>query len=180
MLVNQKRTQGGETLVEVLLAFAVFSLAFIVIMRTMDLGTAKILVSNERSQTQAIVNGQIALLRAAHDKAARGTMADWTAITSYANTSAATTDGCTPSTGYSRFGFTANDAAAQAWTQPQTLTGSINAPTEGAPSVGSGVWIEAKKVVPAGSKTYYDFFVKACWYNKNQQQLKTVVRLYEI
>lgn len=181
-----KRGQRGDTLVEVLLAFTVFGLVATLALRTMNSGFTQLLVSTQRSETQALINGQVALLRAAHDKAIAGDVGHWNniKIIAGANSTMPNASGCATTNSFGKFYFDTTDGSAQDWMAPQSLTTGYtpSRPSESHPVPGNSMWIEATKVTPTtlNSKPYYDFYVKACWSTGGVQELKTVVRLYEI
>lgn len=185
----KKRSQAGDTLIEVLLAFAILGLATIVAIRTMSEGYNRLYSSGQRSQVQAIMNGQLSILQAAHDNevTAPASSAVWDNIITAIGTSAAiddpvNPDGCTFSSGKNRMYF--NTGLNNDWTSVwHVAAGSTSpAPQDGIPLPdGNRMWIEGQRVQASSGKSYYDFYIKACWYDGGaRHQLKTVTRLYEV
>ena len=192
-MLSRTRAERGDTLIEVLLALAVMAMVITVSLRTMNDGFSKLMVSAQRSETQALIYGQMALIRAAHTKAeeSTSTAGDWTKIlTAVAPVgTVANANGCTAIAG-SKFWFTTPVGAGSNWTD---ATVSINftqtTSSLSYPVPGNGLWVEfIKKDTDnnAGTKNdnYYEFYVKACWNgpgsSTTKQQIKSVMRLYEI
>jgi type II secretory pathway pseudopilin PulG len=196
-MLNRKPTdrQRGETLIEVLLAFAILGIALVTVMRTMDGGLSSMFVSGQRSQVEAQMRGQLAVLQAAHQKAVTSTdqsTADWTEII---NAVASTTsdreadvnaDGCTYTSNKNRLYFTTDTTGT--WTgDVATKTGGTMVPDSVTPGPdGSTLWIEAQHV-PQGTsdefaRGYYDFYIKSCWMGANNtpQQAKMITRFYDL
>jgi type II secretory pathway pseudopilin PulG len=196
-VLSRKATdlQRGETLIEVLLAFAILGIALVTVMRTMDGGLSSMFVSGQRSQVEAQMRGQLAVLQAAHQKAVTSTdqsTADWTEIINAVATSAAdreedvTADGCTYSPNKNRLYFTTDTTGT--WTgDVATKTGGTMVPNSVTPGPdGSTLWIEAQHV-PQGTsdefaRGYYDFYIKSCWMGANStpQQAKMITRFYDL
>jgi len=184
-MLKHSNTQRGDALIEVLLAVAVMSLVITLAWRTMSLGFDRILVSSERSQTQSLINGQVAMLRAVHDDAQDGNRANWQQVLNNLATAAPSSNGCSAVTNDNKFYFRLNDQVNN-WKQPVALSDTYNPTspiiTEGHPFPGQGLWIEARRIQPSNpnARAYYDFYVKACWNHGGQQQLKSVLRLYDV
>lgn len=182
MLVQDR--QRGDTLVEVLLAVTVLAAVITATISIMNQGYASAQSSAERAEVQALINGQINVLRAARDEYIRasdaGSTTNWTQITALAtqNPVDVDADGCAvgPNPFYLR-----QDTAD--WSTPTALApeaANISS-TSASPSPANGIWIEGYRYTTAGKPSYYDFYVKACWaaYGSSaSQQLKSVVRLY--
>jgi len=194
----RKLTERGDTLVEVLLAVTILatsiSMSYTIMTRMFAVG----MVALERSQTQAILNGQAALLRdAQHRYLTGGDATDWNDIATNRIVLPAQLqeDGCTPMTGSLTPTFTTSgkwfflDPTKANGVSPfkTVVDGSIvpspiHIPRTGTyPSYNDGIWIEGVKY-SAGGQSYYDFYLKACWdspYASVRQQMKTVVRIFD-
>lgn len=199
------RKQAGDTLVEVLLAFAIFGMAATTIIRTMNDGFSRMFSSGQQSQVQALMRGQISIVQAAHNAEVKDPSSTaWdTLIDEISNDpsgssvyaqAAVNGDGCTYTLNKNRLYFATEPG--DTWTEPQKED-AITAPAGQAVTVetvapspdGISMWIEAKHT-PHGSmvngtanqgRGYYDFYVKACWSDgRINKQLKTVTRLYEL
>lgn len=193
MLMHSKTArQRGETLIELLLAFAILSLALVTVMRTMNGGLDSMFVNGQRSQVEAQMRGQLAVLQAAHQQAVKDpSAADWAEITSKIATSAAsreqdvTADGCTYTANKNRLSFPTSDASS--WTsEVDTKSGGAMSPVFETPAPdGTSMWIEAKhkpKDETAMTRGYYDFYIKSCWQGGGGvvQEAKMVTRLYDV
>lgn len=192
-MLRRTNKERGDTLIEVLLALAVMAMVITVSLRTMNDGFSKLMVSAQRSETQALIYGQMALIRAAHAKAedSTSTAADWNkiSVTAAPVGTAAVASGCTPIAG-SKFWFSTPVGVGSNWTDA-TVSINFTQTTSSLPYPvpGNGLWVEAiKKDVdntPGTKKdNYYEFYVKACWNgpgsSTTKQQIKSVMRLYEI
>lgn len=199
MLVGGKRSrQRGETLIELLLAFAILGMALITVMRTMNGGLSSMFVSGQRSQVESQMRGQLAILQAAHQEATKNPTAEgWGNIVSRIGGSAAhrqaaiNADACTYSANKNRLyfgaadgGSWARDVAQQTGLAPTTDTPVTTSSVTPSPN-GTSLWIEAKhtpKNDAAFTRGYYDFYIKACWQvsGGQPQQAKMVSRFYDI
>lgn len=202
-MLKRRTKQTGDTLIEVLLAFSIFAMAVTTITRAMNDGYARMFSSGQQSQVQSLMRGQLALVQAAHDSEVKNPNSPaWDAIVASiapngpskdANTrKQVNSDGCTYTLDKNRFFF--NTAQNGVWTQPQMVAaaaapGDQPARPDGVtPSPdGTSLWIEAKYTPPTThpvtgkqSRGFYDFYVKACWTDKVQRQLKTLLRLYDL
>lgn len=177
--------ERGDTIIEVLFALAVLGAVIAITINLMNSGFATMMSSMDRTNTQAIMNGQAALLRAARDKYIEGDTAAWDTIrTTYVNTLAAKPGAC-GATDPAAVRFYMNPSAAKPW-MPVDRSSFPVLRIATYPRPGDGMWIEAYKVDPDGAGTqpnYYDFYIKACWrgYGDNsvKQEAKMVVRLYD-
>jgi len=188
----RRKSEQGDTIVEVLLAMSVLATVLTICISLMNYGFSLALQSMDRTNTQALMNGQAALLRVARDKYVSGEdTAGWQAIISstyivgtVAPTYQPNASGCSAT-------------AKRFYLQPQPSLGDpkpwepVNAATLPTmrtgtyPAVGDGMWIQAYRIDPDGSTGsqpyYYDFYIKSCWYtpgSKVKQEAKTIVRLY--
>lgn len=180
----------GDTIVEVMVAFAVFTLVAIGSVTVMNRGLAVAERSLEVTLVRQQINAEVALLRYARDAnlpawqaikgnlAASGSVADQVDVTS----------GC-PSTPPSPAAFMLGFSG----TTPQTLSYiSLNSPSTNfqkssyystfdlAGHKAAGLWVIPVKV--SGSTDTYDMYVQACWDAPDASRpvtLGTIVRLYD-
>lgn len=203
MLKHSKRRQAGDTLIEVLLAFAIFGAAAATLTRAMNGGLLEMFSHGQESQVQAQMRGQLAIIQKAHEEEIKTPTSDiWEGITNaitpaddstapvLANTqriAPVNADGCTYSADKNRIFFVTDSG--NAWTQPSVVAGATTDTAVRANGTtpqpnGTSLWIEAEyeppRTTPQGvSRGYYDFYVKACWSDDIARQLKTVLRLYD-
>lgn len=193
MLMQSKTArERGETLIELLLAFAILSMALVTVMRTMNGGLDSLFVNGQRSQVEAQMRGQLAVLQAAHQQAIKDpSAADWAEITSkIADTvtsqeQSVDANGCSYTANKNRLFFPTNDATS--WTsEVDTKSGGAVAPIGETPVPdGTSMWIEAKhtpKDETTFTRGFYDFYIKSCWQGGGdvEQEAKMVTRLYDI
>ena len=182
----QLKSQRGDTIIEAILALAIFALVTVSMFAIMQRATAGAYDSIERSQVRLLLNEQadvLAFLRDQYIKvtsqgaspAANTPAGAWKTIRDQAASAAIPAqDSCTP-------------AADKAFYMTRTSPGvyelkTLYAAASGLPVPGQGIWIE--KVDPQGSvkkRNFHDFYIRACWTTttNNQQVLSSVVRLYE-
>jgi len=180
--------ERGDTLVEVLIATAILGAAVVAGLGAMNYGFGLILNAIERTQVQASVNSQLALvqyardeyLRAQRDPAGSLGAGIWQQIVDRT------------ATGYNQGVCTANaapatdDAANKPFYINDQGTALVPAPPAAAtatPFAGQGLWVEAvKSADPAVARSnYIDIYVKACWkpiVGNTNQEARTVMRLY--
>lgn len=181
------RRQSGDTLVEVLIATAILSVAVVGGLGMMNFGFGTILNSIERTQVQAGINSQFSLIQYARDEYVRasrdgtvtGGPAVWQAIIDNA-TDTYSTDVCTsagaPATNASRNPFYIRDDGSVY--EPLQFTPTPAVPT-GVPTAGIGLWVEV--VRPTTTTNYIDIYVKACWppaAGVANQESRSAMRLY--
>lgn len=192
MLNRSDRRQSGDTLIEVLVAIAVLGAIITIAYGVMNQGFATAQNSLDRTNAQNVMNGQAALLRAAHKRASNGNPAYWNAIVSRLQSGAQVADGCAsgaranlfflnPDTAYNPAApATSGPLAPQLYptTVPLVRQGTVARP-------GDGMWIELYREGAAADGYTYTFYIKSCWDatfgdgSSVQRQAKTIVRLYE-
>lgn len=196
-----KRSERGDTLIEVLIAIASLSLIVTICYSVMTRGFAQGQIALERTTTQGMVSGQIATLRdifSRHEllKQKGNEDPDWQKIVDvdgYSNS--IDPDTLNTSLQSARLACslgTANhkafyfDPNAPTPTTPKSfiLTESGVHRVGSAPAYGDGMWIEAYKVDASGddARPYYIFFVKTCWdasISGEEQSMVMNVRFYE-
>lgn len=176
--------EGGDTLVEVLIATTILSAAIVGGLGAMNLGFGVILNSTERTQVQANVNSQLSLIQYSRDAYVRanrdGNVAGGPAIWQWilGHTNASYESGVCDSDGAP----TINTARNPFYIDDTTLTSvqitSVTTPDTVA-TAGDGLWVEA--VRPTPTTNYIDFYVKACWQpaaGSTNQESRSVIRLY--
>lgn len=182
------RKQAGDTLVEVLIATAILSLAMAGALTAMSYGQGIALRSVERTEVQGLLNSQLSYLRYARDQAIANDPALWDAIklkaTSSVPASGSVCNGTRPVyTNSSMFYIQESTAAVPTPSVVGYPMSSPGVPTaaSGTPTPGSGIWIDAVKGGTVPNPEYIDFYVKACWSPASgtvAQESRTVMRLY--
>lgn len=195
----EQSDQRGDTLIEVLLAIAVLGAIVTISLSVMNRGFGIAQNSLDRSNTQAIINGQAAILRSIHN---RGDTELWLEVLK--RVAASPADYVTTSGVASRNGIPGADGCSSGVTAPEKalfyfdstsdtpLTPVSYYPLETfqanylkrrgtTPAAGNGIWIEGYKEY--SDKDFYVFYIKSCWdsvYGSSSvpNQSKTVVRLY--
>lgn len=190
MLKGRSRLQRGETLIELLLAFAILSLALVTVMRTMNGGFGSLFVSGQRSQVESQMRGQLAILQSAHQQAVAnpsGTeAANWNAIVASIGADplkAVDADGCAYTSQKNRLYFAAGSGTSWTGTVGVRSTGALTTSTETPTPNGNTLWIEARHTPKKDfARGYYDFYIKSCWDGDGsvRQQAKMVTRFYDL
>ena len=194
------KIQKGDTLVEVLLAMAVFAVVMMIGLSTMNNGMSRALASLQLTMARNTMDSQAEALRFANTAYVSEFRTDGGAVTSAAarvwqdqltagvQGSATPLDTCTR--GASAFVLSRNDlsyhseAITNAVTYPRIAYGTdadSNAITDPSArySRAEGVWVEK---VHLANTNYYDFHIRACWSAPGSNvntTLGTIVRLYD-
>lgn len=200
------RVERGDTIIEVLLAIAILGALIAVSYGVMVRGYATGQNSLDRTNTQALMNGQANMLRAAHSRyinaATESDKQYWNTIkTSFVTASDVTTlaaekqDGCkTAAASDKLFYFNIDNPDSPGVVgalQPQKLI-PVATPTPDLvrkvtyPKVGDGLWIEAYQQDKNGAMTLplYTFYIKSCSrpaYDDGSEALRSnvvIVRFY--
>lgn len=176
--------ERGDTLVEVLIAVAVLSVAIVGGLGIMNFGYSLANNAVERTQVQASMNSQLAMISYARDayiqankQPSSGGSRAWQAIMSHVTTGAPNTSVCNGATPQPSGGFYVKEDIATLDTASVTPFNGAAATTLAQP--GSGMWVEGRQA--GGSVHYVDFYVKSCWspIGANADQTsRTVMRLY--
>lgn len=191
--------QKGETIIELVIAFAIFSLAAVGTIAILNKGIAATQRNLEATLVRQQVDSQADLLRYLHDTHSPV----WTALIAPANTTptpAPITDDSTscPTTGSSTLAkgfyikptinadptltsFAIQYLSAATYSQPQTYA-KIDYASGAAKS--EGLWIQVSEAEnDSGSPVRaYDFYIHTCWPSvglDTPMTLGTIVRLYE-
>lgn len=189
--------EGGDTIIEVLLAITVFSLIAVAAITLMNQGTNTTQRSLEVSTVKQQINSQAQALRAAYQEgiASSGKDATWDLIKLKTDEPGINTTTVCPSNYGNSFVLNARagKTASAEFTKFES-SGSPTAPpyaqviysddsSTAAIQKSYGIWIE--KTRQAGNGTIpamYTFKIRACWYGPGSNapmQLQTVVRLYD-
>lgn len=199
------KTQRGDTLIEVLFAVTVLSLAVVMSLSIMNQGTSASLRSLQITLVRQEIDSQAEALRFLNS----AYVATYTS--GYAPTSSDTSPAAEyyriiqdiksrGATSVSTFGSTGTTCS-----KPPTGSFIINARsakyisnaallvdastyaqvvynTDGTLNTSQGVWIEAIRSTPSGGTSYTDFHIRACWGGPGTDipmNLGTIVRLYD-
>lgn len=188
--------QRGDTLVEVVLAFAVFSLVSVGAMTVMGQGTNASQRALEITLVRQQIDAQAEALRAAHQaytSSTDGSTSQWRqfARANSADNTVAYTDqnACPSDDDQISNSFILDPRSASLvtdadWFQDiDTRTTKPFAQVEAGGNVRSyGMWIEREYEAGTNVPDSFNFNVRACWYGAGLStplQLETVVRLYE-
>lgn len=195
------KTQKGDTLVEVLLAMAVFAVVMMIGLSTMNNGMSRALASLQLTMARNTMDSQAEALRFANAAYISEFRSDGGAVTSAAarvwqdQLTAGAQGAATPldacSRGTSAFVLSRNDLSyhgketiTNAVTYPRIAYGTgadSNAITNPSASYSrsEGIWVEK---VHLAHTNYYDFHIRACWSAPGSNvntTLGTIVRLYD-
>lgn len=197
------RGERGDTIIEVILAIAVLAVLITITYTVMTRSLAITYNALDRTNSQAVVNGQVNMLRAAHARyiSPSATVTDkqaWLDIVTHVKNietplpeTAADKDnrnnGCELGVNYTHaFFFAPSDGSLNVLTN---ATQKVRKPSAGAtPTPGDGLWIEGYEMTRSSDGSIvdnvYTFYVKACTDpifgdgSTAQRQTKTAVRLY--
>jgi type II secretory pathway pseudopilin PulG len=189
-----KRAQErGDTLVEVLLAFAILSLVTVSAFAVMNRGVGEAQNALERSQVRTYATQQVELATYLRDQytqalANGGNVSGYPAnlwgaikVRAAAATAVTAVDECSSVMGNS-FYLTRNSVT-NVIELNSFSSGNLVTPTIARP--GSGMWVEPVASTSTGHaayQKYIDLYVKSCWdpaAGSVKQTLSTVVRLYD-
>lgn len=188
--------QRGDTIVEVVLAFAVFSLVSVGAMTVMGQGTNASQRALEITLVRQQIDAQAEALRAAHQAFTASTVGTGTQWRQFAlaNTASNTVTYTDSTTCPSNIDQVSNSfildprngtfVTGTAWFQDINLrTSKPYAQVETAGGVRAyGMWIEREFRDGGTLPDSFNFSIRACWYGAGLNvplQLETVVRLYE-
>jgi len=201
-----QRGQRGDTLIEVLFAVTVFSLAVVMSLSIMNQGTAASLRSLQITLVRQEIDSQAEALRFLNSAyvatyttgyapiaADASPAAEYyriiqnikaigaTSVSAFGSTSAVCTQAPSGS-------FILNARSARL--QPYDVTKLIDASSyaqvvykaDGSLDTSQGLWIEAIRSTPSGGTSYTDFHIRGCWGAPGtdvSMNLGTIVRLYD-
>ena len=182
-----KNFKRGDTLIEVLLAFSVFSMVMIVSIALINLGVARTQASLQVTMTRNAMDNQAEALRflnnayLADRSAAEANI--WRDIKGRAVSQRPSTNlNQCPSQTELQNGFFSRRFAIDEALNVIRRDGLFPARTFATINAGraEGIWIEP--VAPAARSGYYDFYIYACWQAPGSNvptTLGTIVRLYD-
>jgi Tfp pilus assembly protein PilW len=185
-----KGNQRGDTIVEVSLAFSIFTLLAVGSITIMSRSMAMAQRSLEQTQVRQVMEGQADLLRAAQSTSLWSTQIKTAAVTSAPDikTSSSFVSSC-PSNAPKNSFIIAHDSGSNSLSyikldinkfQPAPVTSYIDYSQPKA----YGIWVQAVPVPasPAGSPAAYDMYIRSCWDTVDSDvpaTLVTIVRLYD-
>ena len=190
--MSMKRFKKGDTLIEVTLAVAVFSMVMVVGIGAMNGGMARTQASLQLSLARDAMNSQAETLRYINNiylnKYASGSgdmFSKWREITAKAKTSATRLNNCPADqaafNALNAIAINVDDKTFPLITGNGKITPANTYPQLAANGATSqGMWIEV--VRPPARSGYYDFHIRACWIapgNNTPTTLGTIVRLYD-
>jgi len=198
--------QRGDTLIEVLFAFTIFSMVVVGAMSIMNQGTVASQRALETTLVRSEIDAQATTIRFLHDAYVAKFQPDitydantpagqWVAMTSGLTGTAASSFSAPtvcPAAPNGSFILDATNAKYIAKTTTNMITATAVAqvnydPTSNALTNAQGVWVEAIRSVAVGdvnkqNTRYIDFHIRACWESPGRgapMTLGTIVRLYE-
>ena len=192
--MSVKRFKKGDTLIEVTLAVAVFSMVMVVGIGAMNGGMARTQASLQLSLARDAMNSQAETLRYINNiylnkyASVSGEMVSkWREITAKAKTSATRLNNCPVKpadyNALNAIAVNVNDSSLPLITGDGAITPANTYPqlfVSDTTTESQGMWIEV--VRPPARSGYYDFHIRACWIapgNNTPTTLGTIVRLYD-
>ncbi len=187
-----RRFESGDTIIEVVLAFAIFSAAAMGTITLINSGLATTQRNLETTLVRQQIDTQAEQLRYLRDT---GDPA-WSSIINPAAlvaTPLGLDDSCREASGIDQ-GFyvrpaIAADPANTTYTRQAITSSTLATPTTYAKidystgaSQSQGIWIQATRAQQNGAVAAYDFYIHACWDSYGMDQpvtLGTIVRIYE-
>lgn len=181
----------GDTLIEVMLAFAIFSLAAVGAMSVLSNGVATTQRDLEISLVREQVDSQAELLRYMHDTQHDVASSTWEQLIHNRVTTSPSplSDSCTLPSGSSSIFYVQPSVDVQDQTQTTFSVPSITTLNKSATyamidytdSQSRGIWIQVAKA-RGSSVSAYDFYIHACWDSvgvDSEMTSGTIVRIYE-
>lgn len=208
-MLTRKRRQEGDTLIEVLFAITVLSLAIVMSLSIMNQGTSTSLRSLQITLVRQEIDSQAEALRFLNSSYVAAYTSGYTPNTADATTSPAEEyykiiqHASGGDVSVSKFGDTADQncrpapdssfilnprtARYQSYsptilTQANTFAQLTYNESTNALSQSQGLWIEALRSAPRDGTSYIDFHIRACWGAPGlnmPMNLGTIVRLYD-
>ena len=186
--------QRGDTIIEVLLAIAVFSLVSVGVMTIMNQSTNVAQRALEITLVRQQIDAQAEALRAAHQ--AYGTLttkeardnSQWKLIRGTLRSSPVDTSGGCPVTAELTSVFIMNYTSGSYSTSVDSIATADLPYAQVSPAsmTGYGIWIEGDKVTSINGNVpgAYNFRIRACWYGAGMgdtpMEIETIVRLYDV
>jgi|JI10StandDraft_1071094.scaffolds.fasta_scaffold267732_2 type II secretory pathway pseudopilin PulG len=181
------RSQRGDTMIEVLLAFSIFAVVVVATFAIMNRGVNAAQQSLEVILVRQQIDSQAELLRYVRETQP----IVWKTIVNPANVATNGSDACSDPTSANKAFFVGLDATGKP-TRNAINSGNYSAPstysminyTSGS-SKAYGTWVQAVQAAgngAPGSPKAYDMHIHACWQGTTSgpnMTLSTIVRLYE-
>lgn len=188
MLNKYRASERGDTLIEVIVAFAVFTLVLMGAYAVMNRGIATAQESLEVTLVRSQMDSQANLLRFARNTDNKSASSVWSRIKSAAVNRAPDVAACEPSSYRGVFHLSSTGPAGAKVVGYVPVT-SVEKPSTFASidySAGrsKGIWIQAVRVSGASSRYQaYDMHIRSCWDSPAGDSapltLSTIVRLYD-
>jgi prepilin-type N-terminal cleavage/methylation domain-containing protein len=192
MFVRQD-SERGDTLIEVILALAIFAIVTVGAFAIINKGAAQMYDSLERTQVRLLIDRQSESLIYARDQYLRSKsitesteMATepesvaaaqvWTSLSTVSQATPAA-DACSGTTANAFYIIRSGTTI-----QLKKFSSTDVAVAAGMPALGNGLYIQYANSPSTAPVKYKDFYLRACWQptsNEVRQTLSTVVRLYE-
>lgn len=188
------KLQRGDTIIEVLLAFTVFSMVSVGTMTVMGQGTNASQRALEITLVRQQIDAQAEALRAAHQAYSSSGSPDtseWKKFAIAGSSHYANSNACPAEQVDIPNSFLINpkngEVATGNWLKniaTSTEYPYAHVKQNGATTESYGIWIERTYKPGGNAPGSYDFDIRACWYgaglsNETPMQIETTVRLYE-
>lgn len=186
-----KRYERGDTLVELVLAFAVFSLAVVSTLVIMNKGVAIAQRSLETTMVRQQIDGQAEMIRYIKDT----DQVKWAEITARTiNVDPMPLSGPCPAAGslvqggrngfYVVPGATVDTYEVVAATSSRYRVPALHATVDFTTRMSHGIWVQVVEAEDLSDRgiVAYDFYIHGCWDSVGQETpmtLGTIVRLYD-
>lgn len=184
----KRDAQRGDTLIEVIVAFGIFSLVLLGVYAVMNRGIATAQESLEVTLVRSHMDSQASLLRFARNIDDGKPSSVWSRIKSGAATAAPGVADCVPDK-YRGIFYLGSVGPANAQTVDYRAVSSVSKPSSFAKinydtNVTEGIWVQAVRVGNTGDRYQaYDMHIRACWDSPfgggAPLTLSTIVRLYD-
>lgn len=186
-----RQVSQGDTIIELVLAFAIFSLAAVGTMTILNSGVSTTQRDLETTLVREQIDSQAEMIRYARDTKDPV----WqTLISSTVTAPLALSASCTPVASISQ-GFYLRPVINTSHPDETTFTRqSITSASYATPATyamidyaggatkSQGIWVQATKAQQNGAVTAYDFYIHACWNSvgvRVPMTLGTIVRIYD-
>lgn len=185
------KASRGDTIIELVLAFAIFSLAAVGTMTVLNSGVATTQRDLETTLVREQIDSQAEMIR--YIKDTKNPV--WQTLTSSTiNTPRPLSDSCEPVSSISQGFYIQPVISKTDPTQTQFRQKSITSATYITPQTyakidyatganqSQGIWVQVTKAQQNGPVAAYDFYIHACWNSVGMHvpmTLGTIVRIYE-
>ena len=186
-----KQVSQGDTIVEMVLAFAIFSLAAVGTMTVINNGVATTQRDLETTLVREQIDTQAEMIRYIRDTKSpawqtltSATIANPLPLNQSCQQVASISQGCyikpfIDNANPANTTFTRQSITSATYVTPATYARIDYA---GGAAQSQGIWIQATKAQQNGSVTAYDFYIHACWDSVGvhvPMTLGTIVRIYD-